>query len=110
MLAKSWMPRLEQIVFDLAEKSGENHPAFRMYLTSAPATYFPVSVLQNGVKMTNEPPAGVRANVSRSFSNLVKEEVWEGCTKPRPWKKLLVGLCFFHANIQVSPLGLWCAT
>merc|ERR1711988_607018 len=59
--------------------------------------------------MTNEPPAGVRANVSKSFANLVKEELYEGCTKPREWKKLLAALTFFHANIQerrkFGPLG-----
>jgi dynein heavy chain len=109
MLAKSWMPRLEAIVFQLAENQAKNNKDFRLYLSSSPAPYFPVSVLQNGVKMTNEPPAGVRANVARSFANLVKEETWSGCTKPGVWKKMLTALCFFHANIQerrkFGPLG-----
>lgn len=64
-LAKSWMPALEKIVFGLADATEANNEAFRLYLTSAPATYFPVSILQNGVKMTNEPPKGIRANVTR---------------------------------------------
>jgi len=109
MLAKSWMNRLETIVFELGENSKTNHKDFRLYLSSSPAPYFPVAVLQNGVKMTNEPPAGVRANVSRSFATLVKEELWEGNAKPLAWKKTLVALCFFHANIQerrkFGPLG-----
>jgi dynein heavy chain, axonemal len=109
MLAKSWMPALEQIVLKLAENSGINNTDFRLYLTSTPATYFPVSILQNGVKMTNEPPKGVRANVSRSWSNLIKSDDWAACPKPNEYKKLLVGLLFFHANIQerrkFGPLG-----
>jgi len=111
MLAKSWMGELERIVFELAENRDKNHEAFRLYLTSAPAAYFPVSVLQNGVKMTNEPPKGMRANVSRSYANLIKEEFYEGLEgrKAVEWKKLICGLAFFHANIQerrkFGPLG-----
>lgn len=59
------MPALEKIVFGLSDATETNNQAFRLFLTSAPATYFPVSILQNGVKMTNEPPKGIRANVSR---------------------------------------------
>ena len=119
MLAKSWMPELDRIIFELqARVTEENngvvngtpvHPDFRLYLTSSPADYFPVSVLQNGVKMTNEPPKGFRANLQGSFASLVKEEDYENCSKPREWKKILSGLAFFHANVQerrkFGPLG-----
>jgi dynein heavy chain len=114
MLAKSWMGEMDKIIFNLQQKAKEEggggiHPDFRLYLTSAPADYFPVSVLQNGVKMTNEPPTGFRANIIGSFNNLIKEEDWEGCSKSSEWKKLLCGLAFFHANTQerrkFGPLG-----
>jgi dynein heavy chain len=116
MLAKSWMPELDRIIFELQEKAkspggGGINPDFRLFLTSFPTPYFPVAVLQNGVKMTNEPPRGFRANILRSFGNLVKEEDYEGCAPNKlvQWKKLLCGLAFFHANIQerrkFGPLG-----
>ena len=62
MLAKTWMPALEEICFGLTKKTGDHAEDFRLFLTSAPASYFPVSVLQNSIKMTNEPPNGVRNN------------------------------------------------
>lgn len=59
------MPSLEVIVQKLQEENV--HPDFRLFLTSMPADYFPVSVLQNGVKLTTEPPRGIRANMLKSF-------------------------------------------
>jgi len=114
MLAKSWMPELDRIIFEVQERAvkengGGIHTDFRLFLTSAPAGYFPVSILQNGVKMTNEPPKGFRANLLRSFTNLIKGEDYESMVKSLQWKKLLTGLVFFHANIQerrkFGPLG-----
>jgi len=108
------MQELDRIIFELQERAKSDHgtpinPTFRLFLTSAPASYFPVAVLQNGVKMTNEPPKGLRANLLRSFGNLVKPDDWESSAKPLQWKKLLCGLAFFHANIQerrkFGPLG-----
>lgn len=37
----------------------------------------------------------------RSWTNLMKEDDWEACTKKNEFKRMIVGLLFFHANIQV---------
>ena len=107
-LAKSWMPSLENIVMNFAVEEEDMHPEFRLYLTSMPAEYFPVSVLQNGVKLTTEPPRGLRANLKRSY-NEMSENFLNDCRKPEIWKKMLFGLSFFHAIIQerrkFGPLG-----
>jgi len=98
-LAKSWMPSLEKIVSSNSEDPDPIHDNFRLWLTSMPCTYFPVPVLQNGAKLTTEPPKGLRANLTRSYGSIETED-FEGCTKPKPWKKLLFGLSFFHAIVQ----------
>jgi len=107
-LAKSWMKELELIVESFKETKGLDDD-FRLFLTSMPADYFPSSVLQNGVKLTTEPPRGIKANLKRSYQELT-QETFEGCSKKsREWRKLLFGLCFFHSVVQerrkFGPLG-----
>lgn len=61
-LATSWMIKMEQIVLEISEESeGIIHTDFRLFLSSMPSVAFPVSVLQNSVKVTNEPPKGLKA-------------------------------------------------
>lgn len=66
-LARTWMPSLEMIVEQTARTKETVHTDYRLYLTSMPASYFPVAILQNGIKLTTEPPRGLKANLRRSF-------------------------------------------
>eukprot|EP01064_Diplonema_japonicum_P003207 TRINITY_DN1209_c2_g1_i1.p1 TRINITY_DN1209_c2_g1~~TRINITY_DN1209_c2_g1_i1.p1 ORF type:complete len:4214 (+),score=1112.95 TRINITY_DN1209_c2_g1_i1:49-12642(+) len=96
-LATSWMPKLETIVEGFNPETMKRE--FRLWLTSMPSKTFPVSVLQIGVKMTNEPPKGLRANLTRSYIGF-SEDFLEGSSKPDEFKKLLFSLSLFHAIIQ----------
>ncbi len=74
-LFKSWMPKLETIVQGLRQQ--ECNSNFRLILTSIPVDYFPVSVLQNSLKMTTDPPKGIKANLRRTYSNIITQETYD---------------------------------
>ena len=64
-----------------------------------PTPQFPSTVLQSSLKITQEPPKGMKANLGRSYIDL-DVDVLEGCKQPMAYKNLLFGLCFFNAVIQ----------
>jgi dynein heavy chain len=103
------MPMLERAVGGF--KDAENmQDSFRLYLTSTPVDFFPVAVLQNGVKLTTEPPRGIKANLQRTFAD--KTDAWLDDIKDGKqgiYRKMVFGVAFFHAIVQerrkFGPLG-----
>lgn len=102
----SWLPELERICENMSADAV--HKDYRLWLTSMPCPQFPVSVLQSAVKMTNEPPKGLKANLRNAYFKLNNDTI--NLTRfPDVYKKLLFGLSFFHAVVQerriFGPLG-----
>ena len=93
-LMLSWMPALEKIIENIIE--GSPHPRFRLWLSSSPHPNFPITILQRGIKMTTEPPRGLRANMLKLY-NLVTPDQFDKCKQQFRYKKLLFSLCWFHA-------------
>uniref|UniRef100_A0A8I3PUB4 Dynein axonemal heavy chain 2 n=1 Tax=Canis lupus familiaris TaxID=9615 RepID=A0A8I3PUB4_CANLF len=93
-LSLSWMPNLDKLVEQLQVE--DPHPSFRLWLSSSPHPDFPISILQASIKMTTEPPKGLKANMTRLYQ-LMTEPQFSHCSKPAKYKKLLFALCFFHS-------------
>ena len=85
------------------------HRNFRLWLTSYPTPLFPSSILENSIKMTNEPPKGLKAGLLRTYLSdpVSSPAFFEGCVQKASFHKLLFGLAFFHSIVQVR--GGWCS-
>jgi dynein heavy chain len=105
-LYKSWMPVLEKRVENMMPDVV--HQDFRLFLTSMPTPFFPVSILENSVKLVNQPPAGLKANLRAVYSSMTDEYLAKS-DKPEIWRKILWGLSLFHATVlerrKFGPLG-----
>uniref|UniRef100_A0A2K6RAQ5 Dynein axonemal heavy chain 1 n=1 Tax=Rhinopithecus roxellana TaxID=61622 RepID=A0A2K6RAQ5_RHIRO len=104
-LAPSWMPALERLIEHI--NPDKVHRDFRLWLTSLPSNKFPVSILQNGSKMTIEPPRGVKANLLKTYSSL-GEDFLNSCHKV----SLCCCLCACSMGMPWSAvsLGPWAST
>jgi len=67
------MPWMERLIQKVSNAQENIHPDFRLYFSTMPSRAFPVSVLQNSVKVTNETPKGLRANMKRAFLGLTTD-------------------------------------
>ncbi|XP_049712146.1 dynein axonemal heavy chain 6 isoform X2 [Elephas maximus indicus] len=107
-LAVSWMLAMEELIKTFTDPNIVIKDTFRLFLSSMPSNTFPVTVLQNSVKVTNEPPKGLRANIRRAFTEMTPS-FFEENILGRKWRQIIFGICFFHAIIQerkkFGPLG-----
>ncbi|KAL6747291.1 flagellar outer dynein arm heavy chain beta [Haematococcus lacustris] len=90
---------LEKKVDKLVEGA---HPDFRLFLSAEPPPALekglPISLLQNSIKLTNEPPEGLKANLRRAY-NQFNEEILESCAKQAEYRSIVFALCYFHAAL-----------
>ena len=110
------------------------NPNFRLWLTSMPVKTFPVSILQNSLKLTTEPPSGIKSNIKKLFNEITEEKTApkskpintqdkkpeeikaeqekqekDNIIKRQHFTKLLYSLSLFHAVLQerkkFGPIG-----
>jgi dynein heavy chain len=71
-----------------------SHQSFRLYLSSDPVNSIPIGLLERSIKITNEPPSGLKANMKRALLSFIPEDFNEKDGKIRT---ILFGLCYFHS-------------
>jgi dynein heavy chain len=99
-LVAKWLPILEKKLEALSQGA---HPDFRVFLSAEPAGdpayhIMPTSILQASIKITNEPPTGMNANIHRALDNFTQETL-ERSSKEAEFKSILFTLCYFHAVV-----------
>lgn len=95
-LMVSWLPELEKIIDDLPDS--RPHENFRLWLSSIPTPQFPIGILQKAVKMTTEPPTGMKSNMLRLYNYFTDEQFQRNSGgQPQMYRTLLFSLCYFHS-------------
>jgi len=99
------MDKMEDIMIKFKESM---HDDMRLFITALPSPEFPLGLLQMSTKITNEPPAGMRAGLLRSYNVMVDQDRLERIDNP-VWRQLVFAMCFQHSAMQerrkFGPLG-----
>lgn len=100
-LSISLLPELESIMDNLFK--GQDDPKksqdqkvndnFRLILSAAPHPDFSISLLQRSLKITQEPPKGIKANMLRLYG---AHSEFHTCERHREFRKAVFGLSWFH--------------
>lgn len=101
-LMQTWLKVFERNLEIIQE---DINPKFRCFISSEPPPLpemetIPESILQNSIKVANEAPTDLKANIRRAF-NMFDESHFERAQshKINEFKALLFGLCMFHSLI-----------
>jgi len=103
-LMPKWCIELEKRLDVFAVEN--SHPDFRVFLSADPSNGIPIGILERSIKLTNEPPQGMLANLRRSFALFSKEDFEDRDAKV---KSILFALCHWHALMlerkKFGPMG-----
>jgi len=95
-LMPKWLLELEKKLDQFAQNAGGTNLNFRLFLSAEPSPDIPIGILERCIKLTNEPPAGLKANLKRAWTSLRREDVED---KDPRMKTILFSLCYFHSTV-----------
>lgn len=108
-LSVGLLPELEQRLDEIIVQ-GQYQDNFRLIMSASPNEDFPISLLQRSVKMTMEPPRGIKPNMARLYRNI--GSAFTLVDKEQAFRKAIYGLCWFHTLLlerkKFKSLG-WCS-
>eukprot|EP00743_Colponemidia_sp_Colp-15_P002217 GILK01002403.1.p1 GENE.GILK01002403.1~~GILK01002403.1.p1 ORF type:complete len:1329 (-),score=303.46 GILK01002403.1:72-3644(-) len=113
-LGLSFMNQLEDLLTKTesteSNKGIDVDPDFRLWITSVPTPEFPIGLLQMSIKVTNEPPKGIKAGLHRTYTTVINQDFVDKIDSSI-WRKLTFTVCYLHSVVQerrkFGPLG-WC--
>ncbi|BFZ02963.1 hypothetical protein BsWGS_06002 [Bradybaena similaris] len=99
-LVAKWLSKLEK---KIEEFSTESHESYRLFISAEPAGspdahIIPQGILESAIKITNEPPTGMYANLHKALDNF-NQDTLEMCARESEFKSILFALCYFHAVV-----------
>ncbi|XP_026855443.2 LOW QUALITY PROTEIN: dynein heavy chain 9, axonemal [Electrophorus electricus] len=99
-LVAKWLGTLEK---KLEQHGDGSHRDFRVFISAEPSSSpeghnIPQGILENSIKITNEPPLGMLANLHKALDNF-NQDTLEMCARESEFKSILFALCYFHAVV-----------
>jgi dynein heavy chain len=99
-LVAKWLGALEK---KLEKYSLDSHESYRVFISAEPSGtreshVMPQGILEASIKITNEPPTGMFANLHKSLDNF-NQDTMEMCARENEFKTILFSLCYFHAVV-----------
>ncbi|XP_075803650.1 dynein axonemal heavy chain 11 [Microtus pennsylvanicus] len=109
-LVAKWLGTLEKLLEKFSQGSHRDYRVF-MSAEAAPSPQehiIPQGLLENSIKITNEPPTGMLASLHAALCNF-DQDTLEMCSKDQEFKSILFSLCYFHAcvagRLRFGPQG-----
>jgi len=97
-------------VEDKLIKTADINDDYRLWITCEVTSRFPIGLLQIAIKVTLEPPAGLKAQLYRTYTTMITQETVDKVDHEK-WRTILYVMAFLHSIVQerrkFGPVG-WC--